>query len=178
MNISLTHDMLRRFNRDTGWLAAGVLAITISSAYLLAIQVRDHHLETANLEEEATPADLDQVFSRTSSPENSFSQPSVAMPASTPVPAFVEPNRGEAFIKEDFGTSSSRRQSARVSASRVSTLSSAPAKRPRFNKVQMRLIALWHQSLAQSGKSRSWALFSNPNKGDRKKVSYTAESKH
>jgi hypothetical protein len=30
----------------------------------------------------------------------------------------------------------------------------------------------------RSEKSRSWTLFSNSNKGERKKVSYTAETNH
>jgi hypothetical protein len=50
--------------------------------------------------------------------------------------------------------------------------------RPRFVDVKMRLIALWHQSLVRTERSRSWTLFSNSNKGERKKVGYTAETNH
>jgi hypothetical protein len=42
----------------------------------------------------------------------------------------------------------------------------------------MRLIALWHQSLAQSEKSRGWTLFSNSDKWPRKKINYTATKSH
>jgi hypothetical protein len=48
--------------------------------------------------------------------------------------------------------------------------------RNRLVGVKMRLIALWHQSLARNEKSRSW--FSNANKEERKKVSFTAETSH
>jgi hypothetical protein len=44
--------------------------------------------------------------------------------------------------------------------------------------VKMRLIALWHQSLARTEKSRSWTTFSNLNRGTRKKAAYTAEMNH
>jgi hypothetical protein len=37
-------------------------------------------------------------------------------------------------------------------------------------------IALWRQRLARGQKSRSWTVFSNWNKGERKKVGYTAET--
>jgi hypothetical protein len=50
--------------------------------------------------------------------------------------------------------------------------------RPRFVDVKMRLIALWRQSRVRTERSRSWTLFSNSNKGERKKVSYTAETNH
>jgi hypothetical protein len=44
--------------------------------------------------------------------------------------------------------------------------------------VKTRLIALWHQSLARSEKSHTWTAFSNSNKGERRKVGYTAETYH
>jgi hypothetical protein len=44
--------------------------------------------------------------------------------------------------------------------------------------VKMRLIALWHQSLVRSKKSRSWTAFSNLKRGERKKAAYTAEKNH
>jgi hypothetical protein len=42
----------------------------------------------------------------------------------------------------------------------------------------MQLIALWHQSLARIERPRAWTLFPGSNKGNKKKVSYTAEAKH
>jgi hypothetical protein len=68
---------------------------------------------------------------------------------------------------------------------------SAPERRPRtlnlksrstvgFRTVEVkrRLIELWHQSLAQSEKPRSWTAFSNLSGGGRKKAAYTAETSH
>ena len=56
--------------------------------------------------------------------------------------------------------------------------SSGPRIGHKFIDVKMRLIALWHQSLAQREKSRNWTAFSNSNKGARKKVAYTVETRH
>ena len=48
---------------------------------------------------------------------------------------------------------------------------------PRYVDVEKRLIAPWHQSLRHE-KPRGGTLFSNSNKGGRKKVGYTAETRH
>jgi hypothetical protein len=48
---------------------------------------------------------------------------------------------------------------------------------PRYVDVKTQLIALWHQSLRHE-KSGGGTLFSNSNKGARKKVGYTAETRH
>ena len=49
--------------------------------------------------------------------------------------------------------------------------------RPRYVDVRTRLIALWHHSLRHE-KSRGGTLFSNLNRGARKKAAYTAETNH
>jgi hypothetical protein len=48
---------------------------------------------------------------------------------------------------------------------------------PRYVDVKTRLIALWHQSLRHE-KSRGGTLYSNSNKGARKKVGFTAATSH
>ena len=48
---------------------------------------------------------------------------------------------------------------------------------PRHVDVKTRLIALWHQSLRHE-KSRDGTMYSNSNKGTRKKVGFTAETSH
>ena len=49
--------------------------------------------------------------------------------------------------------------------------------RPRIVDVKMRLLALWHQSLMRSERSRTWSLSAKPSKRW-KKVSYTAQTNH
>jgi hypothetical protein len=48
----------------------------------------------------------------------------------------------------------------------------------RYVGVKRRLIELWHQSLAQNEKSRSWTAFSNLKTGATKKAAYTAATIH
>ena len=68
-----------------------------------------------------------------------------------------------------------RHDSARVMRSKMDNIRHRSSVRFRFVDAKMRLIALWHQSLARSEASRSWRAFSNLNKGQRKKVTYTVE---
>src|SRR5271166_2124860 len=42
--------------------------------------------------------------------------------------------------------------------------------------VKMRLIALWHQSLLRTKESRRWTVFSNLNRGERKKAAFIART--
>ena len=42
--------------------------------------------------------------------------------------------------------------------------------------VKMRLIALWHQSLVRTKESRRWTIFSNLNRGERKKAAFIART--
>jgi hypothetical protein len=42
----------------------------------------------------------------------------------------------------------------------------------------MRLLALWHESLAHNEKARSWTRFSQVKEGEKEKVSYTARANH
>jgi hypothetical protein len=44
--------------------------------------------------------------------------------------------------------------------------------------VKRRLVEIWHQSLAQSEKSRSWTGFSKLKRGVNKKAAYTAATHH
>ena len=71
-----------------------------------------------------------------------------------------------------------RQDRGRVIGLKVPRARSRSSGRLRFVDVKERLIALWHQSLAQSEKSRTWTAFSNSNKGERMKVGYTAETYH
>ena len=48
--------MIRRFNRDTGWLATGVLGAVVFAALVLAVLVQDRHPKAVDLTEEAVQA--------------------------------------------------------------------------------------------------------------------------
>jgi hypothetical protein len=69
-----------------------------------------------------------------------------------------------------------RQDSARVIRPKIPSVRYRSSVRPRFVDAIMRLIPSWHKSLVPTERSRSWTQFSN--KGERKKVSYTAETSH
>ena len=48
-----TKDVIRRFNRDTGWLAALVVGAVFSAALILGVLVQDRHPKTADFTAEA-----------------------------------------------------------------------------------------------------------------------------
>jgi hypothetical protein len=42
-----TREVIRKFDRDTGWVATAVLAMVIFGAIVLAMQIKESHLEGA-----------------------------------------------------------------------------------------------------------------------------------
>jgi hypothetical protein len=207
-----TNDVIRSFNRDTGWLASGVLGAVVFAALVLAVLVQERHPKAADPIEEARQAEGDLLLNAnpptrftvdlygkrsigkmTSGPatsvhhafteilpkENLSSQMEAAPSTLTPVLAFTpEIDRHDLQANASSWTPAHRQDSGRGIGLKVPRARSRSSERPRFVDVKMRLIALWHQSLARSEGARSWTLFSNSNKGERRKVSYTAAMNH
>ena len=208
-----TSDVIRRFNRDTGWLATGVLGAVVFAALILAVLVQERHPKADDLTEESRQAEGDlllnpnpgtrftavglngksstdkMISGKATSADHAFTEifpqenPSSQMEsaASTPIPVLAftpEINRHDVQANAGSWTPAHRQDSGRVIGLKVSRARSRSFVRPRFVDVQMRLIALWHQSLARSERSRSSTQFSSSNKGYRKKVSYTVETNH
>jgi hypothetical protein len=98
--------------------------------------------------------------------------------ASTPVLALTTENRNDAQANPDAGPLADRQDSARAIGTKARNASNRSSVASRTVDVKRRLIELWHQSLAESEKSRSWTAFSNLNRGERKKAPYTAETNH
>ncbi len=121
---------------------------------------------------------VDQAFTNFSPKKNPSSQMEAA--ASVPTPVFAitsELNHINAQTNRSASSPVIWPDSARVIRPKMPKVSIGHFVRHRTLDVKMRLIALWHQSLAQSEKSRTWT-FSNSNKGERRKVGYTAETYH
>jgi hypothetical protein len=72
---------------------------------------------------------------------------------------------------------SQRQGSAHLTHTKISNVRLRSSKHSRYVNVKTRLIALWHQSLRHE-KSRDGTMYSNSNKGTRKKVGFTAETSH
>jgi len=72
---------------------------------------------------------------------------------------------------------SQRQGSAHSTHTKIFNVRLRSSKHPRYVDVKTRLIALWHQSLRHE-KSRGGTMYSNSNKGARKKVGFTATTSH
>src|SRR5271165_3752527 len=120
----------------------------------------------------------DHPLTEISPNENPSSPIQAAASTLTPVLAFSpEINRHDVQANAGSWTGAHRQDSERVMGLKVPRARFRSSVRLRFFDVKMRLIALWHQSLAKSERSRSWTAFSNSNKGAMKKVGYTAETR-
>ena len=192
--------MIRRFNRDTVWLATGVLGTVIFAALMVAVQEcqrkateaeRDLLLNanpatvagvvasTSNADSKMTPgpgSSVDHAFIETPPQEIPSSQMEPA--ASTPVLALTPENRNDAQANPDAGPLADRQDSARAIGPKARNASNRSSVASRSVDVKRRLVELWHQSLAKSQKSGNWTAFSNLNRGAKKKAAYTAETNH
>ena len=179
-----TPNVMRAFNRSTMLVATGLLGTVIFAALVLAVQER--HPMAANLGEEArqtsgefllnaSPAALSEVVgsSGKSTDEITSGQATSSEDGFTP-----EINHPEVQANVSTWSPAQRQDAARVIRPKVPNVRHRSSMQSRFVDVKMRLLALWHQSLARSEKSRTWTLFSNSNKERRKKVNYTAETTH
>jgi hypothetical protein len=118
---------------------------------------------------------VEHAFTEISPKEIPSSQMEAAALTPTPVLAFTpEINRHDV----QANTSSWSPVPARVIRPKIRNVRDRSSVVLRSVDVKMRLIALWHQSLARSEKSRSWTAFSNFNREVRKKAAYTAETNH
>jgi hypothetical protein len=169
--------MIRRFNRDTVWLATGVLGTVIFAAVMVAVQEcqrkateaeRDLLLNanpatvagvvanTSNADGKMTPgpgSSVDHAFTETPPQEIPSSQMEPA--ASTPVLALIPENRNDAQANPDAGPLADRQDSARAIGPKARNASNRSSVASRSVDVKRRLIELWHESLARSEKSRS-----------------------
>ena len=171
---------IKRFNRNTTWVATGLLAPVIFAAVMLALQER--HAKADNLTEEArqttrdialnaNPAAIsDVVGSNEKSTGEITSGQATSVEGLTP-----EIKHPDTQANATSWSPAHWRDSGRAIGLKVPRERFRSSGRLRFVDVKMRLIALWHQSL-QREKSRAWTVFSNSNKRERRKVGYTAET--
>jgi hypothetical protein len=163
-------DTISRFNRDTIWLTMGLLGTVAFAALILAFQECQ---PKASLNGNPAPVESFKSGGKITpgtgrGDDHTFAETSLLeAPSSAPTPAPVL-----AFT------------------SRINRQDPAPERRPRTRNVKnramglgtvdvkRRLIELWHRSLAQDDKPRSWTAFSNLRRGARKKAAYTAETGH
>ena len=160
------HEVLRRFDRETGWLATGVLGSVVFAAILVAVQVREHQKDAINLPVEATQVGVDRPL---------ISVPQTVEPATATPDLALNSDVSHQNVQANPSIFANQQTPAQVREPKVSIAKSKPTKPPRIVDVKKRLIELWHQSLARA-ETRGWTLFKSSNGRDKKKVSYTAET--
>ena len=188
----VTRDTIIRFNRETIWVATGLLGTLVFAALALALQERQRKARQAESDffPNANLATMGSAIAKSSNsngkltpePESSVDNgstetslreiPSSRMEpaASTPTSVFVVPPA--------INRNAHRQYSPRVREPKIRNLRNRSSGEFGSVDVKRRLIELWHQSLERSKKSRDWTAFSNLNSGVSKKATYTAETNH
>jgi len=197
----VTRDAISRFNRDTVWLATGLLGTVVFAALVLVFEERQPKARQAESEflPDASPAALGRVVAKSSafnarmtpepgsSVDHTFTETSLQeipslqteSAASTPALALTpETNRNDAQTNFDSGTLARRQDPTRVKGPKTHNVRNRSSVAFGPINVKRRLIELWHQSLAKTEKSRNWTTISNLNKVESKKAAYTAETNH
>lgn len=190
--------MIRRFNRDTEWVALLVLGALVSLTLGFAFLVQERYPGASDLRDGVRQADTDFLRSEESSvdkvssshstsvfpavaeisnPENSLSHLE-AVSSSAAVPAPPEMNSQEVRLNESSWSQGKRPDAARVTGAKTPNARPRFFLRPRIVDVKMRLLALWHQSLSRNERSRSWTPLTNTNKGQKQRISYTVATNH
>ena len=158
------HEVLRRFDRETGWLATGLLGGLILATMAIGVQLQKHRREQFNLPGKTMEVGLDY--------------PVTFQPQTDETATAATPDLNSDADRRNVQASPSilsTQKTLAAKAPKTSTAKSKSSKRLRIVDVKKRLIELWHQSLARA-ETRSWTLFKSSNGRDKKKVSYTAET--
>jgi len=174
-----TYEVIRRLNSDTTWVATGLLGAVIFMALVLALLeyqpkaddlTKEARQTTGSVSLNANPSALGNVTKSTN--EITSRQATSVDHEFTP-----ETKHPDVRANATSWAPANRSDSARVIRPKIPDVKYRSSVRPRYVDVKTRLIALWHQSL-RGEKSRRWTLFSNSNKWQRKKISYTAATSH
>jgi hypothetical protein len=194
----VTSDKIRGFNRDTWWLATGVLGAVIFDALVLAVQ--EYHPAKVNPTEDAVQVGSDLLQNarvvtggtevakssngHTGSGEGSGADHAIDQtsplngPSSQMEPAGTATSPVLEHTNLDSGIRASRQDYTQAIGTKTRNARNRSSVASRYVGVKRRLIELWHQSLAQNEKSRSWVAFSNLKTWANKKAAYTAATIH
>ena len=171
---------IKRFNRNTTWVATGLLAPVIFAAVMVALQER--HAKAYNLTEEARQATVDPLVKANPAAisdiggSNEKSTAEIASGLATNVDRGLIPNQPNVLGSVTPSSPPERTDSARVIHTKTPSGRYRSSIRRSIVDVRSRLIALWHQSLRE--KSRGWTPFSNSDKWQRENISYASTTSH
>jgi hypothetical protein len=171
---------IKRFNRNTTWVATGLLAPVIFAAVMVALQER--HAKAYNLTEEAGQARVDPLVKANPAAisdiggSNKKRTAEIASGQATNVDLGLIPNQPNVLGNVTPSSPPERTDSARVIHTKTPSGRYRSSIRRSIVDVRSRLIALWHQSLRE--KSRGWTPFSNSDKWQRENISYASTTSH
>ena len=187
----MTGDVIKGYNRDTAWLATGVLGAVVLAALMLAVQECQPKARQAerDLLLNANPATVASMIAQSSnsngkmtsgsgsSIDPTFTEPPLQdSPSSEMEPAVSTPISAPASTPQK-SRDAPRQDSAQAPAPKIRNVRNRSSVASRFIDVKRRLIELWHQSLARS-ETRSWTAFSKLYSGiSRKAAAYTAATR-
>ena len=186
----MTGEVIKGYNRDTAWLATGVLGAVVLAALMLAVEERQAKATQAerDLLPNANSATVESVVAKssnssgkmTSGPESSidptFTEPPLQeIPSSEMQPPATSPILAPAFTLQK-NRYAPRQDSTQAPAPKIRNVRNRSSLASKFIGVKRRLIELWHQSMA-GGETRSWTEFSKLNSGVKKKTAYTAATR-
>ena len=175
---------IKRFNRNTTWVATGLLAPVIFAAVMVALQERHAKADDLTKEERQTTGDPlvnanpAAISDSLGSNEKNTGEIISAQATSVDQGLTSEIKHPDTQANATSWSPAQQPDSVRVIRSKIPNVRYRTFVRHRIRHVKMRLIALWQQSLARIEKSLTWTAFSNSNKGERRKVSYTTEAYH
>jgi hypothetical protein len=139
------HKVLRRLDRDTTLVAAGLLGTVVFAAIVLAFPERDPKPDDPTKEaRQTTGSDRKSLTSGQATSVDQGSNPEI--------------NHPDVQANATSWSPAQRPDSVRVIRSKIPNVRYRTFVRHRILDVKMRLIALWHQSLARSEKSRGWKV--------------------
>jgi hypothetical protein len=199
-----TNDVLKRFNRETKRLVAGILGIVTFGALAFAVLVPERQLKMVGLTEAFSPSKPGSLFKAAFpmlsskqeihansiisghlpvrerlvnpglagfSPEENL-EPIEPVAAQTPNPVLVLNSQINQLHEQPNGSNWSLEPKDSARAIRILILRKRHKPLDRLN-VKMRILALWHRSLARNI-PHGWTLFSV--KGGEGKASYAAHA--
>jgi hypothetical protein len=187
----VTSDTITKFNRDTVWLATGVLGTVVFAALVIAVQERQAVPTPAGRDFLFNPnfASVGSVIESPDSKDKMISGPGNSVdhaltetsprkiPSSQTETAASTPGAVLALTPE-VNRDADRQDSARVRRAKNRIVRNRASMAFGPIDVKRRLIELWHQTLARNKKPRNWTAFSNLGPGVSKKAAYTAETNH
>ena len=183
--VQVIRETVIRFNRDTGWLATGLVGTIVFAAIVLAVQEHQPNAKPA----ETDTAPLAGVIAASSSPNAELPPTQDSSvdrePVKTSLDEKVSSSRNESAVppaglafRPEGRHHEHRQDSTQLKGSRTPNERNRSSVALSTADVKRRLIELWHQSLVKNEKSRSWTAFSHLNRGAHKKAAYTAEMSH